>query len=197
MSYTHYWNYKNPVLEFSYFHNIKIKLNTNILDEQKRQELIAQIIPEEILLIRIGKHLEAFKKTKIDLENILPKLQTDKKLILAGSNGENNPILDNMHICFNGRNLKSENSEDFNIKLLNNGGRAFDPSGYTFKCTTQKKNYDIAVCIALIIFKHYLGNEFEVRSDGKLEDGWSEAIQYYESFFNRDIPLDLKNYFFK
>ena len=41
-------------------------------------------------------------------------------------------------------------------------------------CKTNYKPYDLAVTVALIIAKHYLGNAIEVSSDGESKD-WEDA----------------------
>jgi hypothetical protein len=53
---------------------------------------------------------------------------------------------------------------------------------YFVFCKTAFKPYDLAVNAALIIIKHYLGDEIKVSSDGEMKD-WQDAMGICENAF--------------
>jgi hypothetical protein len=83
---------------------------------------------------------------------------------LAGGHGTGQPVLDMVHICFNGKGEASH--ETF---MISRGKIEFE------FCKTAQKPYDIVVCAALIILNHHIPTLI-VSSDGDGED-WKEAIE--------------------
>lgn len=64
--------------------------------------------------------------------------------------------------------------------------------GKYFQCTkTAFKPYDLAVTVCLVIAKHYLGEQIDIRSDGSMEN-WHEAMQMCHHFlgYGRGFCLD-------
>jgi hypothetical protein len=57
------------------------------------------------------------------------------------------------------------------------GYRSLDDTGKLFDfCKTRGYEYDTAVTACLIVFKHHLGDEFRVTSDGDKPD-WQEGLK--------------------
>lgn len=79
-------------------------------------------------------------------------------------NGEN--------MIFNG--IGEESHETFTMNRTNPLEKSYtgDIEYFDF-CKTARKEYDIAVCCALIIAKKYFGNRIKVSSDG--EEEWEES----------------------
>jgi len=96
---------------------------------------------------------------------------------MRGGNGYGEPIYNPDFICFNGDEKHGQGYETFYISLKN------DFSTY---CKTARQPYDVAVCIALLCFKHYFGRDFELSSDGDMEkgeEGWKRAKRITKDYF--------------
>lgn len=65
-----------------------------------------------------------------------------------------------------------------------------DGKSYFSCCKTAFKPYDIAVTACLIIFKHHLGKDFIVRSDGE-ESHWFDAKQLCQMFLGYGFEFKL------
>jgi hypothetical protein len=201
MGYTHYWNYKNPVIEMGQIMNKKLQIHRMSRDWVDRESKYQELPTHESNLKRIKKHIDGFKKIAVDLNKILPEIQKDKDFKIKGGLGKGEPRISENEVWFNGDSDFELDQETFGIDLFETGNyRGVDDIGkdgvFGF-CKTAHKPYDFAVMIALMVIKHHLGSDFSISSDGGLEDGWDEAIQYYESFFKRKAPKQLKNYFEK
>jgi hypothetical protein len=201
MGYTHYWNYKNPVIEMGQIMNKKLQIHRMSRDWVEREGKYQELPTHESNLKRIKKHIDGFKKIADDLNKILPEIQKDKDFKIKGGLGKGEPRISENEVWFNGDSDFELDHETFGIDLFETGNyRGVDDIGkdgvFGF-CKTAHKPYDFAVMIALMVIKHHLGSDFSISSDGGLEDGWDEAIQYYESFFKRKAPKQLKNYFEK
>ena len=100
-------------------------------------------------------------------------------LRLGNGIGRDKPIFRDDMICFNGLAAKGQNYETFSINL--------DDDGFDFNfCKTARQPYDVAVCIALLCFKHYFGDDFSYRSDGDIEkgeEGWKQAKKITADYF--------------
>jgi len=151
---------------------------------------------------RIKKHTEAFKKIAAELNEVLPIIQQEQSFVLRGGLGEGEPRISENEVWFNGDGTNDQNldHETFAIELFETGNYRkideFDKTGVFGFCKTAYKPYDFAVMISLIVIKHHLGADFSISSDGGIEE-WKDAIEYYEKYFNRSAPKQLKNYFKK
>ena len=66
-----------------------------------------------------------------------------------------------------------------------------DEQGRYFNfCKTAYKPYDLAVTVALVIAKHYLGDAIEVSSDGEMKD-WQDAKDICEHFLGYGADFTL------
>ena len=198
MGYTHYWDYKNPVIEMGQLMNEKVKIHRESSNYLERDRLFKKLPTHDSLVKRIAKHTEAFKKIKIDLEHVLTCIQKDKDLKLCGGLGEGEPRITDTEVWFNGDASENLDHETFALELFETGNyRTVDDiskEGVFCFCKTAHKPYDFAVMVSLIVIKHHLGTDFKISSDGGLEDGWDEAIEYYIEFFKRNPPKQLLNY---
>lgn len=199
MGYTHYHYYKNPVVELAQLVNKKVEIHRQCNSWEEIKHASEKLPTQDSLGKKIVKHVEAFKKIKSDLNGVLPKLQADKEFKLCGGNGEGNPKITDSIICFNGDAATNNDFETFAVELFETGHyqkiEEINNEVFGF-CKTAKRPYDIAVCLSLMVIKHHLGSDFRISSDGDFEE-WSEAIEYYESYFKRKAPKQLLNYFKK
>jgi hypothetical protein len=61
-------------------------------------------------------------------------------------------------------------------------------------CKTARKPYDLAVCACLIIFRHHIGEKFEVSSDGDDdEENWPAARAICQHLFGYGSEFELIN----
>lgn len=196
MGYTHYWYYKNPVVELAKLLNQKEEIRRQSNSWMEIQHASEKLPTHDSIVKRISKQVEAFKKIKEDLIHILPCLQKDKDFILGGAIGKGNPEITDSVVCFNGDAATNNNFETFAIQLFETGHyykiEEQEKEVFGF-CKTARRPYDIAVCISLMVIKHHLGSDFRISTDGDLDD-WSEPIAYYENYFKRKAPKQLTSY---
>jgi hypothetical protein len=201
MGYTHYWDYKNPVIEMGQLMNEKVKIHRESSNYMERNNLLEKLPTHDSLVKRIIKQTEAFKKIKSDLEHVLSCIQKDKNFKLCGGFGEGEPRITDTEVWFNGDASEDLDHETFALELFETGNYRTvdetDKEGVYCFCKTNRKPYDFAVMISLMVIKHHLGSDFKISSDGCLEDGWNEAIQYYESYFKRKASKQLVSYLTK
>lgn len=105
---------------------------------------------------------------------------------MRGGNGYGEPVFKPYFICFNGDEEHGQGYETFHIDFNNN---------FCTFCKTARQPYDVAVCIALLCFKHYFGDDFNFRSDGDIEKGecgWKRAKRITEEYFADEFFENLK-----
>lgn len=96
--------------------------------------------------------------------------------------------IDTENIFFNG--VGEQSHETFYMNRKNEMKESYTGEIEHFNfCKTARKEYDIAVCCALIIAKKNFGDIIKVSSDGIDEDGWDKAkelcqdiLKYGENF---------------
>jgi hypothetical protein len=115
-------------------------------------------------------HLAAqpFGRAVADCQRVLPQTSVP----LAGSDGTGTPVFRPDAIIFNG--VGDAMHETFAIRLDELDPR--DGRQVRSFCKTARLPYDLAVQLALIVFKHYLGQQLRVSSDGEEAD-WDAARQ--------------------
>lgn len=117
---------------------------------------------------------------------------------LGNGIGEDEPIFNDDKVCFNGWAANGEDYETFCIDryaadLENEETKksieSYEKMGYTYEkaieyatsdfCKTQYRNYDVCVCIALLVAKAVFGEKFTFSSDGDMTcEGWQKAYEY-------------------
>ena len=103
---------------------------------------------------------------------------------MRGGNGYGEPIYNPDFICFNGDEEHGQGYESFYIDLKNN---------FSTYCKTARQPYDVAVCIALLCFKHYFGDDFLLSSDGDIEkgeEGWKRAKKITDEYFMKECRIN-------
>lgn len=89
---------------------------------------------------------------------------------ICGGDGHSTPVFSEGKVVFNGCADKGESCETFSIHS-NDGMWDF--------CKTGEKPYDLLVCLMLLAFKHFFGDDFTYSSDGitkeKLQDAECQA----------------------
>lgn len=109
-----------------------------------------------------------FKKSVALLKKCLKNISVE----LAGGSGTGKPVFTGTKVCFNG--LDDDSYESCYLAL--------DNSDFKFDfCKTARKPYDVAVCLTLLCFKKFFGDDFKYSSDGNMDDeGWALAIETFE-----------------
>lgn len=211
MGYTHYWDYKNPIVEMT-----QNKLKKNSIRDQHRGDWDAisaewdKLPSHEDYIKRIDKHIKAFGKIAEDIKKAMANLParsttaggccSEYPIVIKGGMGEGEPEITPTRIWFNGDRSQDLDHETFVIELFTmdtfQSFADIAEKGTFGFCKTARKPYDFLVCVSLMVFKHHLGADFKVSSDGGLSD-WQPAIDFYEKLFKRKAPKQLMNYFTK
>lgn len=89
---------------------------------------------------------------------------------IKGGLGQGTPMINESQIWFNGDEKKGMDHETFGIKWYPEGGIVKD------FCKTNRKPYDLLVCVSLLAFKHAFDNPdvFTFSSDGDNSE-WETA----------------------
>lgn len=98
----------------------------------------------------------------------LKKLQD---IPLGNGRGENEPIITDTEVCFNGK-----APEDYETCAM-----SLESKGFDF-CKTARQPYDVAVCLLLLCMADAFGDDFEYSSDGDIEngeEGWARAKEIF------------------
>ena len=98
------------------------------------------------------------------------------------------------YIHFNG--VGEQSHETFTMNRKNPLEKSYiDPDKnkleYFDFCKTARKEYDIAVCCALIIAKKHFGDIIKVSSDGIDEDGWDKAKELCQKTLKYGNTFDI------
>lgn len=127
-----------------------------------------------------------------DFRKILKPMRFDDKLglhiDLANGLGEGKPEINNNIVRFNGRRSTGDDYETFCFKPTIEPHELIPPDekGRHFEfCKTERRRYDIAVQVFLIIAKHHLGSQLKVTSDGCALD-WKRAREIVEKYLGYD-----------
>lgn len=120
---------------------------------------------------------------------------------LADGNGFGEPVITDEMVCFNGR-AEYNNDMSHETMLIERdiifrdddyGKRrqqTYQRKGEIFCfCKTQRKPYDFAVQVVLILYKHYFGSAVFVHSDGDQSD-WFAACEFVKSLFGLIAEYD-------
>src|SRR4051812_11997493 len=110
----------------------------------------------------------AFAAAVKDIQRILEVADVP----LAGFEGRNQPVFLDDAIVFNG--VAGAACEPFEIHQVEFDRRGRDQK-FSF-CKTQGLPYDLAVKVALVLFKHHFGETIKIMSD-ESDDAWAEARQ--------------------
>ena len=121
-----------------------------------------------------------------DFIKILPQFmdkldhETDQKFDINGN-----------HIIFNG--IGEQGHETFSMNIKNPMEKSHTGRIEYFDfCKTARKEYDIAVCCALIIAKKHFADIISVASDGSEEDGWDKAKELCQKVLRYGKSFDIE-----
>jgi len=104
----------------------------------------------------------------------------DSPCIIAGPMGQGKSIVTEDLIAFNG--LESV-SEDLSHESFYLEREAEEIMQFT---KTNRKPYDILVCMSMLSLKHHFGEKVTISSDGGFDD-WKQAIELYEHTTGRKV----------
>lgn len=148
MEYTHYWTYNPKAIKDT--------------EELRKKFLVARNV------IKVAKGI-------ISRNPFIHKGQAggyydDVPCKIKGGLGKGTPMINESQIWFNGDEKIGMDHETFDIKWYPEGGSVKD------FCKTNRKPYDLLVCVSLLAFKHAFNdtNVFTFSSDGDNWD-WAEA----------------------
>lgn len=201
MGYSHYWDYRNPVVEMT-----QNKLKKNEIRDQHRGDWDTisaewdKLPSDEDYIKRIDKHIKAFAKIAEDIKLAMANLPAEQRIVIKGGMGEGEPGITPVRVWFNGDGSEDLDHETFVIQLFTmdtfQSFADISEKGTFGFCKTAGKPYDFLVCVSLMVFKHHLGADFKISSDGGLNE-WQEQIDFYEKLFKRKAPKQLMNYLTK
>jgi len=102
------------------------------------------------------------------------KIKKKKYCIICGGLGQGSPMINESEVWFNGDAKTGTDHETFGIRWFPSGGEV---KGF---CKTNRKPYDILVCVSLLAFKHAFNDPdvFSFSSDGDNAD-WEDARNLY------------------
>lgn len=87
----------------------------------------------------------------------------ERGIEICGGDGNGNPAFGRGKVVFNGSAEKGESCETFSV---------YPNDGVWDFCKTGEKPYDLLVCLMLLAFKHFFGDDFEYRSDGITKEAY-------------------------
>ena len=130
-----------------------------------------------------GERTKKISKSKFAVASDIVKYFAEKVkemgIEIAGVDGDGEPIINHEVIAFNGAGKNAY--ESF---FMNADGSFMDD--YRFGnpfCKTERKPYDLLVCLTLLAFKHIFKDKFVYDSDGTTRDNinYHENIRYWQS----------------
>lgn len=167
MGYTHYYKF--------------VKCPNNI--ENGAEKFANAVNAAKICIGRLPKHIYYTKKLYNEATKAfdIKKRKSYRLYPMRGGNGYGEPVFKPDFICFNGDEEHKQGYETFCIDFKND---------FCTFCKTARQPYDVAVCIALLCFKHYFGNDFKLDSDGGIEsgeEGWKRAKKITNEYFGEQF----------
>lgn len=118
---------------------------------------------EEKAPVEFENGAEKFAKAAFLGVKLCDKVRERGIEICDGAGGPFRPAFSNSKVVFNGCADKGEACETFSVQS-NDGSWDF--------CKTEEKPYDLLVCLMLLAFKHFFGDDFEYRSDGITKEAY-------------------------
>ena len=138
---------------------------------------------------------DKLKKASADVKKAFELVKTEcPDITIKNGWGEDEPIINERVICFNGDASKKEDYETFCVEV--------GDEGFNF-CKTARLPYDVYVCVACLILKEHFGDDLCLTSDGiggvhtdrgvdlvlllggkrySIDDDWRKPIELYKKF---------------
>ena len=153
MGYTHYWTYKPNLIKDT---------------EELRKRFLQAVC-------WINKAHKLIKKNPYIHEGQAGGYYNDIPCKIKGGLGEGRPMINESQVWFNGDSKTGMDHETFGIKWYPEKGESKD------FCKTNRKPYDLLVCISLLAFLHAFENTgaFTFSSDGDNSD-WEVAASLFQ-----------------
>lgn len=104
--------------------------------------------------------------------------ERETTLRICGPRGTGKPILNGEGVCFNG-----DGTEDLDFE-----GFVIERTGCRTTCKTEKRPYDLAVCVVMLSLAHHFPGKAEIGSDGDLIE-WATALDLYTKVTGRRPPM--------
>lgn len=161
-----------------YTHNYRFIKNPKTI-ENGAEKFAKAVNAAKICIGRLPKRIYYTKKLYDEATQSfdIKKKSSCRLYPMRGGNGYGEPVFNPDLICFNGDEKHQQGYETFYINFKND---------FSKFCKTARQPYDVAVCIALLCFKHYFGDDFYLRSDGDMakgEEGWKRAKKITDEYF--------------
>ena len=165
-----------------YTHSYRFTKNPQTI-ENGEEKFANAVNAAKICIDRLPKRIYYTKKLYNEATRAfdIKKKSSYRLYPMRGGNGYGEPIFNPDRICFNGDEERHQGYETFYINFKND---------FSTFCKTARQPYDVAVCIALLCFKHYFGNDFLLSSDGDIEkgeEGWKRAKKITNEYFAEEL----------
>lgn len=134
-------------------------------------------------------------KASADVKKAFELVKTEcPNIVIKDGWGEDEAVINDNIICFNGDASKGEDHEGFCVEV--------GDKGFNF-CKTASKPYDVYVCVACLILKEHFGADLCLTSDGirnvdrekgieldlllgeneyRIDNDWQKPIAIYKKF---------------
>lgn len=161
-----------------YTHHYRFSKNPQLI-ENGAEKFANAVNAAKICIGRLPKRIYYTKKLYNEATQAfdIKKKSSYRLYPMRGGDGYGEPVFNPDFIYFNGDEEHKQGYETFYIDFKND---------FSTFCKTARQPYDVAVCIALLCFKHYFGDDFCLRSNGDMEkgeEGWRRAKKITDEYF--------------
>jgi len=155
MGYTHYWTYKPNQIKDT--------------EELRKKFLVARNV------IKVARGI--ISRNPFIHRGQAGGYYDNVPCIIRGGLGEGRPMINESQVWFNGDGKMNMDHETFSIRWYDDS----NPNGFGF-CKTNRKPYDLLVCVSLLAFQHAFDNPdvFTFSSDGDNAE-WQTAKDVFTS----------------
>jgi len=163
---------------YTHYFNVKAELDQKVWDKFIREaKTLLKALPKTVTLKQFDYQRYSDDRDKgIELPREDYRSEVEQPVALVGENSKGKPVLDANCVFFNGAEPLS--FEDFYIS------RTTPDSSYV---KTERRPYDLAVCVVLLSLAHHFPDQVHVSSDGNLND-WKAAFELYQTVTGRKAP---------
>ena len=118
----------------------------------------------------------------------------NRGIILRGPDGTGEPEVSELGIDLNGDGEESHETFSFPIRGEDaQTAKRLYGCRWAF-CKTARKPYDLAVCAMLLVFKHHLGDQVRLASDGRRRpDEWLPAERLVKDVLGYEVRFRAEN----
>ena len=130
------------------------------------------------VMVKLATDMQKIEQHFLENEVVADIAGDVVKLADGGGQGDRVDYGNDDKICFNGTEENDNYHETFIV--------AVGDTGFEF-CKTNRKPYDLAVCLMLLAMEHHLKGGVDISSDGDKND-WGQAFDLYTKIFPRRKP---------